>query len=269
MLSTIQDNLGYYGSIFLIFTIAHNSTLEAIDLRNSNLNVESLKFLKFALKKEKPVQSLNLENNNISDGMQHIINCFDKLKYVKYLNLGKTCMNKVNSELCASHLNKLSNLEVIILDDNPILSSGARVILYSLLNLTNIKILSFRNTDIDENFAGPLGTFLTSKEIESIDLSENKFLNKGFVKKFSFFFPKAKLKFFYFDNCALSVNDLELILDGFKSNPNLIFLNLNRNDSSAYILMKIKKIVDNNTKSKKILYEGKRFTSKKEKFRNK
>ena len=129
--------------------------------------------------------------------------------------------------------------------------------------------MSFRNTDLDENFAGPLGTFLTSKEIESIDLSENKFLNKGFVKNFSFFFPKAKLKFLYFDSCALTITDLELILEGFESNPNLIFLNLNRNDSSPNIAKKIKELVDNNSKSKKIYYEGKRFSSKKEKFRNK
>jgi hypothetical protein len=261
--SPINQNLGTYGILFLLFTISHNSTIEAIDLSNSALNEKSLKYLKFALKKEKPIYSLNLENNIISDGMIHVVTCFEKLKNVKYLNLSEIHMNKTNAELCASHLNELSKLEVIILDNNSIKSSGARDLLYSLLNLKNLKNLSFRNTDIDEEFAGSLGTFLKEKNIELIDLSENKYLNRGFAKKFAYFLPDVKLKFLNLGNCALTVTDLEFILDGFESNANFTILNLNGNDSSPNISKKIKEIVDTGIIDKKVYYEGKRFSAKK------
>ena len=97
------------------------NNLTYLCLNHNYLDKDAVSYLSFSLKNLSNLIILLLRNNCICDeGVMLIINCFEKMVYLKELDLGQNKITNIGADNLAKNIMKLKTIKNLILDKNNI-----------------------------------------------------------------------------------------------------------------------------------------------------
>ena len=145
----LQGNKLYSSAITILQSLSNISSIEVLDLQGCQLNATTGDFIASVILSNKRLKCLNLQNNNIANGIEHIAKALQKIKSLKLLDLGNNAIPKEVCKELSLAINSNVHLEKLWLQGNK-LHASIIIILQSLSLLSDIRTLDMDNNQIGE-----------------------------------------------------------------------------------------------------------------------
>ena len=205
----------------------NNTKLSYLDISNNCLTKNSLKNINSILSLLLFITSINLGYNDLSNqGVYNIFSFINNKSRLVSLDLSQTNINEKAIEFISEKIDKSIILRILNLSNNN-LSQACIYLKKLLIKETNIKVIKLVSCNISENINLIFQGLCKNSNVETFDMSNNKFTNKN----------------------TILLND---ILDFFKQNKKIINLNLDNANINDLIMSYIIKGIELNSTIKKL-----------------
>ncbi|CAD5126962.1 unnamed protein product [Dimorphilus gyrociliatus] len=211
---SMNENMGKGLQKICDSLIQSSNTLKEIDFSDCNLTETQAGNIGNMLKKLSKIESINLHNNvNMGNGLINICNgLVQSSNTLKYLNLGKCNLSKIQAAKIGKMLQNCSAINSIDLNYSNCMENGLIDICYGLLQSSNtLKLLYLVNCNINESQATKIGVLLkTCSKMENINLTKNCCMGNGVLKICDGLSQsKNSLKFIDMKHCNLTKQQSE------------------------------------------------------------
>ena len=207
--------------------IINNTKLSYLDISNNCLTKNSLKNINSILSLLLFITSINLGYNDLSNqGVYNIFSFINNKSRLVSLDLSQTNINEKAIEFISEKIDKSIILRILNLSNNN-LSQACIYLKKLLIKETNIKVIKLVSCNISENINLIFQGLCKNSNVETFDMSNNKFTNKNTIL-------------------------LDDILDFFKQNKKIINLNLDNANINDLIMSYIIKGIELNSTIKKL-----------------
>jgi hypothetical protein len=166
------------GTYYLLLILAINDSLTTVNLADTLLDIRALNYIN-RIKTIKKWETLILDGS-IAFGfhaLDKIIKIFNFTPTLKTLSIKNAYLEKITLRLLMEGISHLSQLENLILDDNPLELIGIKYLFSVICSFPNFSSLSIKNCKLtlDKMFFETLDSlFENSKTIQELDIGNNK-----------------------------------------------------------------------------------------------
>ena len=146
-----DNNLGE-GALKIAMALQHINCLKILDLENNVIPKQSASEFGDALKLNKHLEKLWLNNNNLQSSAINILKCLTTISTLKYLNISNNQITKEAGEVLASVILSNIELEELYINGN-FLGESLFNVMKALQHVTSLKILNLGNNNISKEVA--------------------------------------------------------------------------------------------------------------------
>ena len=166
------NNLGV-GTLKVAKALQHITTLRILGLGNNNIQPEACNELAMAIKSNKYLKKLWLNDNNLHSSVNIILKSLTTITTLTVLNLNNNQIPQEADELLASVIMCNTGLEELCLDGNN-LGVGTLKIAQALQHITTLRMLSLDNNNIPHEACNELAMAIKSnKQLKKLWLNNN------------------------------------------------------------------------------------------------
>ena len=233
------NNNNLRSSAFVILqALSKISNLRILDLHSNRLNESAGKYISSVICNNTGLNELFLNENNIGKGILQIIIALQHLTSLKVLNLGSINFLKEASNELGLVLKNNQCLSTLHLNDNN-LQSSAVVILQALSEISSLKVLDLRSTQLHKDIDELLSLVICENtRLNHILLSDNN-IGKGLLHVVKALQKLDSLLALSLGNINMPrefTNEFAMIIE---HNPHLYALALHENnlESSAVVIL--------------------------------
>ena len=167
------NNLGV-GTLKLAKALQHITTLRILVLDDNNIPQEACDELALAIKSNKHLKSLWLNDNNLSSSANVILKSLTTIITLTVLNLSNNQITQEADEVLASVIMCNTGLEELYLNDND-LNVGILKVAKALQQITTLSILNLGNNNIPQEACDELAlAIISNKHLKKLWLNDNK-----------------------------------------------------------------------------------------------
>lgn len=237
----------------------NNIKLSYLDISNNFLTKNSLKYINTMLSLLVFIKSINLGYNDLSNqGVYNIFSFINNKSRLVSLDLSQTNINEKAIEFISEKMDKSIILRILNLSNNN-LSQACIYLKKLLIKETNIKVIKLVSCNMSENINLLFQGLCKNGNIETFDISNNKFNNKNTILLndiFDFFKENKKIINLILDNA--NINDLTMgyIIKGIELNCTIKKLSLKDNYITNEHIDKLINSIEKNEIIRKIELEG-------------
>ena len=175
-----SNNLGI-GTVKVAKSLQHITTIKVLYLDNNNIPQEASEELALAIKSNKQLEKLSLNDNNLHSSAIFILNCLATITTLTVLVLNNNQIPHEAGEALASVIMHNTRLEELYLDSNN-LGIGTLKVARSLQHITTVKVLSLDNNNIPQEASEELALAIKSnKQLEKLSLIDNNLHSSAIV----------------------------------------------------------------------------------------
>ena len=162
--------------------LKYNTTLETLDLSNSDITPVGIEFLSTGLKSNNSLRVLDLRCNSLhDDGINHLADVLKLRNLLKKLNVSSCGISSPGIQYLATALNFNDSLEELDISSNEISDSGIECLAVVLQTTLSLRKLNVSSCQFTSKGAASLATALqVNQSIEELDISSNKVNDCGF-----------------------------------------------------------------------------------------
>ena len=239
--------------------ITNHIKLSYLDISNNYLTNNSLKHINTMLSLFLFITSINLGYNDLSNqGVYNIFSFINNKSRLVSLDLSQTSINEKAIEFISEKLDKSIILRILNLSNNN-LSQACIYLKKLLIKETNIKVIKLVSCNISENVNLIFQGLCKNCNIETFDISNNKFTNKNTILLndiLDFFKENKKIINLILDN--VNINDLAMsyIIKGIELNSTIKKLSIKDNYITNEHIDKLINSIEKNEIIRKIELEG-------------
>ena len=239
--------------------ITNHIKLSYLDISNNYLTNNSLKHINTMLSLFLFITSINLGYNDLSNqGVYNIFSFINNKSRLVSLDLSQTSINEKAIEFISEKIDKSIILRILNLSNNN-LSQACIYLKKLLIKETNIKVIKLVSCNISENVNLIFQGLCKNCNIETFDISNNKFTNKNTILLndiLDFFKENKKIINLILDN--VNINDLAMsyIIKGIELNSTIKKLSIKDNYITNEHIDKLINSIEKNEIIRKIELEG-------------
>ena len=239
--------------------VINNIKLSYLDISNNYLTKNSLKHINTMLSLFLFITSINLGYNDLSNqGVYNIFTFINSKSRLVSLDLSKTNINEKAIEFISEKMDKSIILRILNLSNNN-LSQACIYLNKLLIKETNIKVIKLVSCNISENVNLIFQGLCKNTNIETFDISNNKFTYKNTILLndiLDFFKENKKIINLILDN--VNINDLAMsyIIKGIELNSTIKKLSIKNNYITNEHIDKLINSIEKNEIIRKIELEG-------------
>ncbi|OMJ82304.1 hypothetical protein SteCoe_17018 [Stentor coeruleus] len=150
-------------------------TIDSVDLKEREIGEDGGRYLSAILPYLKNVILMNLQFTNISSiTWEQIFQGLGEISSLKHLDLSRNIISEKNIQTLSVSIEKHLDLEVFIIDNITLTSTGMLELSKSLMFLTKLKILSLSNNTIGDMGLVSLSNSLSLlPDLQFLDISSN------------------------------------------------------------------------------------------------
>ena len=237
----------------------NNIKLSYLDISNNFLTENSLKHINTMLSLLSFIKSINLGYNDLSNqGVYNIFSFINNKSRLVSLDLSQTNINEKAIEFISEKVDKSIILRILNLSNNN-LSQACIYLKKLLIKETNIKVIKLVSCNMSENINLLFQGLCKNGNIETFDISNNRFNNKNTILSndiLDFFKENKKIINLILDN--VNINDLTMsyIVKGIELNCTIKKLSLKDNYITNEHIDKLTNSIEKNEIIRKIELEG-------------
>ena len=215
------------GTLKVAKALQHITTLKKLGLGNNNIPQEACDELALAIKSNKHLKGLWLNDNSLLSSVNIILNSLTAITTLTFLNLGNNQITHEADEALASVIMHNTGLEELYFDGNS-LGVGTLKVAKALQHITTLKKLGLGNNNIPQEACDELALAIKSnKHLEILWLNDNSLLS--------------------------SVN---IILNSLTAITTLTFLNLGNNQITHEADEALASVIMHNTGLEELYFDG-------------
>ena len=158
-----SNNLGI-GILKVAKALQHIITLKMLNLSNNNIPQEASEDLALAIKSNKQLEVLWLDNNNLQFSANIILNSLTTITTLTVLGLNNNQISQETDEALASVIMHNTRLEELYLDSNNLGIGTVKVVKYLQHITTRLRVLSLDNNNIPPEASEELALAIKSNE---------------------------------------------------------------------------------------------------------
>ena len=161
------------GTLKVAKVLQHITTLKKLGLGNNKIPQEACDELALAIKSNKHLEILGLNDNSLLSSANIILNSLTAITTLTFLNLGNNQITQETDEALASVIMHNTGLEELHLDGNS-LGVGTLKVAKALQHITTLRILGLGNNKIPQEACDELALAIKSnKHLEILGLNDN------------------------------------------------------------------------------------------------
>ena len=237
----------------------NNIKLSYLDISNNCLTKSSLKHINTMLSLLHFITSINLGYNDLSNqAVYNIFSFINNTSRLVSLDLSQTNLNEKAIEFISEKMDKSIILRILNLSNNN-LSQACIYLKKLLIKETNIKVLKLVSCNISENINLIFQGLCKNGNIETFDISNNKFTNKNTILLYDildFFKENKKVINLILDNNNINDITMSYIIKGIEINHSIKKLSLKDNYITNEHIDKLINSIEKNEIIRKIDLEG-------------
>ena len=239
--------------------VINNIKLSYLDISNNCLTKNSLKHINTMLSLFLFITSINLGYNNLSNqGVYNIFSFINSKSRLVSLDLSQTNINEKAIEFISEKIDKSIILRILNLSNNN-LSQACIYLKTLLIKETNIKVIKLVSCNISENINLIFQGLCKNDNIETFDISNNKFIYRNTILLndiLDFFKENKKIINLILD--SVNINDLAMsyIIKGIELNRTIKNLSIKDNYVTNEHIDKLINSIEKNEIIRKIELEG-------------
>ena len=167
-----SNSLGV-GTLKVAKVLQHITTLKKLGLGNNKIPQEACDELALAIKSNKHLEILGLNDNSLLSSANIILNSLTAITTLTFLNLGNNQITQETDEALASVIMHNTGLEELHLDGNS-LGVGTLKVAKALQHITTLRILDLDNNKIPQEACDELALAIKSnKHLKKLWLNDN------------------------------------------------------------------------------------------------
>ena len=238
------------GTLKVAKALQHITALKKLGLGNNNIPQEVCDELALAIKSNKHLESLGLNDNSLLSSANIILNSLTTITTLTFLNLDNNQITQEADEALASVIMHNTGLEELYLYDNS-LGVGTLKVAKALQHITTLKKLDLGNNKIPQEACDELALAINSnKHLEILGLNDNSLLSSANIILNSLT-TITTLTFLNLDNNQIPQEADEALASVIMHNTGLEELHLNGNSLGVGTL-KVAKALQHITTLKKL-----------------
>ena len=162
-----------------------NNSIKNLDLAYNRIRYDACKIIGQMIKENKSVINLNLNGNDINDGLIFLVDALEKDETIEELSLSHNKIFEDYFEEIGRLIEKIKHIEKLNLSNNLSATTGSKIIGNSLLQNTTLRELNLSENNLRNSGAIELAYGLEeNKSLEILCISGNKIRAQGMVEIF-------------------------------------------------------------------------------------